>query len=143
MAAGPNKQFGKRPPPAEDDARPSKRSGYVALFLMGTVAVGAGAYAMMPSETCEPPKPPPPGVSASAAAAMAAAQNPSCRTSSRSNGYSYGSHWSRRHFFGGSGSSSSHSSSSGGFALPATSTTSRGGFGRFGHAIASSFSRGG
>lgn len=141
MATARNKQFGKRPPPVEETARPAKRSGYVALFLMGTVAVGAGAYAMMPSERCEPTKPPAAGQPVPPGAAAAATQNQSCRTSSRSSGYGYGSR-SGSHFYGGSSSSSSHSSS-GGLAIPTTSTTSRGGFGGFGHAIASSFSRGG
>jgi hypothetical protein len=31
-----------------------KRSSQVALLLMGTVAVGGGAYALMPSENCQP-----------------------------------------------------------------------------------------
>lgn len=139
MAAAPKKQFGKRPPPATETARPAKRSGYVALFLMGTVAVGAGAYAMMPSERCEPTKPPAAGQPVPPGAA--AAQNQSCRTSSRSSGYGYGSR-SGSHFYDSSSSSSSHSSS-GGLAIPTTSTTTRSGFGSFGHAVASSFSRGG
>ena len=141
MAAAPKKQFGKRPPPAEEPPRPAKRSGYVALFLMGTVAVGAGAYAMMPSDRCEPTKPPTAGQAVPPGAA-AVAQNQSCRTSSRSSSYGYGGRSARSNFFGSSGSSSSHSSS-GGLAIPTKSTTSRGGFGSFGHAIASSFSRGG
>jgi hypothetical protein len=140
MVAAPKKQFGKRPPPVEEAPRPAKRSGYVALFLMGTVAVGAGAYAMMPSERCEPTKPPAAGQAVPPGAP--AAQNQSCRTSSRSSGYSYGGRSSRSNFFDSSSSSSSHSSS-GGLAIPTKSTTSRGGFGSFGHAIASSFSRGG
>ena len=138
MARAPNKEFGKRPPPAAEAARPAKRSGYVGLFLMGTVTVGAGAYAMMPSEKCEPAKSPAAGQPAAAAAAT---QSQQCRTSSRSSGYSYGGRSARSNFFGGS-SSSSHSPS-GGFALPSKSTTSRGGFGSFGHAIAASLSRGG
>lgn len=139
MATVHNKPFGKRPPPVEEAARPAKRSGYVALFLMGTVAVGAGAYAMMPSERCEPTKPPAAGQPVPPGAV--AAQNQSCRTSSRSSGYSYGSR-SGNHFYDSSSSSSSHSSS-GGLAIPTTGTTTRGGFGSFGHAVAASFSRGG
>lgn len=141
MSAAPKKQFGKRPPPVEEAPRPAKRSGYVALFLMGTVAVGTGAYAMMPSERCEPAKPPAAGQPLPPGAAVAA-QNQPCRTSSHSSGYSYGGRSSRSSFFDSSSSSSSHSSS-GGLAIPTKSTTSRGGFGSFGHAIASSFSRGG
>jgi hypothetical protein len=139
MATARNKQFGKRrPPPVEEPARPNKRSGYVALFLMGTVAVGAGAYAMMPSERCDPAKPPAAGQPVPPGAA--AAQNQSCRTSSR--GSSYGGRSSGSSFYDSSSSSSSHSSS-GGLAIPSKSTTTRGGFGSFGHAVASSFSRGG
>jgi hypothetical protein len=113
MAAAPKKQFGKRPPPVEEAPRPAKRSGYVALFLMGTVAVGAGAYAMMPSERCEPTKPPTAGQAVPPGAA-AVAQNQSCRTSSRASGYGYSGRSARSNFFG-----------------------------SFGHATASSFSRGG
>ena len=32
-----------------------KRSGHVALLLMGTLAVGGGAYALMPRDNCERP----------------------------------------------------------------------------------------
>jgi hypothetical protein len=138
MARASAKQFGKRPPPAAESGRPAKRSGYVALFLMGTVAVGAGAYAMMPSEKCEPAKPSATGQPVPPS--LAATQNQSCRTS-RSNGYSYSGRYYRNGFFGRS-SSSSHSSS-GGLAIPTTSSTVRGGFGSFGHAVAASFSRGG
>ena len=55
MADKPNKDFGKRRPVAVPAAAPpAKRSGHVALLLMGTLAVGGGAYALMPSENCEP-----------------------------------------------------------------------------------------
>lgn len=136
MAVARNKQFGKRPPPAADAARPAKRSGYVALFLMGTAAVGAGAYAMMPSERCEPAKPPAAGQPVPPNAA--AAQNQPCRTSSRSSGYSYGGRSFGSNFFDSSSSSSSHASSSGGLAIPSKSSTTRGGFGSYGHAVAAS-----
>ncbi|MBN8963614.1 MAG: hypothetical protein J0H71_21035 [Rhizobiales bacterium] len=139
MTPASKKSFGKRPPPVDEAARPAKRSGYVALFLMGTVAVGAGAYAMMPSEKCEPAKPPAAGQPVPPGAA--ATQNQSCRTSSRSGGYSYGRS-SGSSFFDSSSSSSTHSSSSGGLAIPSKSTTARGGFGSYGHAVAAS-SRGG
>jgi len=136
MAHAPKKDFGKRPPPATETGRPAKRSSYVALFLMGTVAVGAGAYAMMPSERCEPAKPPAAGQPVPPNAA--AAQNQSCRTSSRSSGYSYGGRSSGSSFFDTSNASPSHSSSSGGLAIPSKSTTVRGGFGSFGHTVAAS-----
>ncbi|TMJ22214.1 MAG: hypothetical protein E6G93_07380, partial [Alphaproteobacteria bacterium] len=59
MADKPDKDFGKRKPvsvpasprPAQP---PAKRSGHVALLLMGTFAVGSTAYALMPSRNCEP-----------------------------------------------------------------------------------------
>lgn len=140
MAHAPKKDFGKRLPPATETGRPAKRSGYVALFLMGTVAVGAGAYAMMPNETCEPAKPPAAGQPVPPGAAAARTQP--CRTSSRSGGYSYGGRSSGSSFFDSSSSSSSHSSSSGGLAIPMKSTTARGGFGSYGHTVAAS-SRGG
>ena len=36
---------------------PAKRSGHVALLLMGTLAVGGGAYALMPRGNCQPASP--------------------------------------------------------------------------------------
>jgi hypothetical protein len=43
----PPREFGKRRPAAVEPAEPVKRSGHVALLLMGTLAVGGGAYALM------------------------------------------------------------------------------------------------
>ena len=54
-----------------------KRSANVALLVMGTVAVGATAYALMPSENCQQPGQP------------GAAQTTQCRTSSSSSGGGY------------------------------------------------------
>ncbi|MCC8968367.1 hypothetical protein H8A95_40285, partial [Bradyrhizobium sp. Pear76] len=54
MARKPNPEFGKRRPvvpavrPRPDS--PSKRSNHVALLVMGTLAVGGGAYALMPRQ---------------------------------------------------------------------------------------------
>jgi len=49
----PDKDFGKRRPVsvtvAPRPGPPAKRSGHVALLLMGTFAVGSAAYALMPS----------------------------------------------------------------------------------------------
>ena len=50
----PIREFGRRKPVAPSPASPPKRSGHVALLLMGTLAVGGGAYALMP-DGCEPP----------------------------------------------------------------------------------------
>ena len=60
MADKPSKkEFGKRrpaagPPPARP---PVKRSGHVALLVMGTIAVGTTAYTLMPRQHCEPSPP--------------------------------------------------------------------------------------
>lgn len=134
MAGKTENQFGKRKPPAAEatEAAPaSKRSGQVALVLMGALAVGGTAYALMPSEKCNPNDP-----------RLTAEQRASCQRSS-------GSSWSgssRSGYYGGSshGSDSSGHSSSG-LSVPTShgSQTTRGGFGSFGRAIAASFSRGG
>ena len=68
MARKPNPEFGKRRPimpavPPRTDP-PSKRSNHVALLMMGTLAVGGGAYALMPRQNCQPIQPTPPGVTA-------------------------------------------------------------------------------
>src|ERR1700710_1334432 len=52
MAEIPVTQFGKRRPVTVQPAAPTKRSSHVALLLAGTVAVGGGAYALMPGENC-------------------------------------------------------------------------------------------
>jgi hypothetical protein len=104
----------------------------VALLLVGTLAVGGGAYALMPRETCGPT---PPEASAPGMAAPAVPQTTtvSCSSSS-SHGSSGGSSRSSRLSFLGNDSSSSHSSS-------ASSSDSgsggviRGGFGGFAHAF--------
>jgi len=62
-------EFGKRRPVQPLPPQPAaKRSGHVALLLMGTFAVGGGAYALMPREGCGPasPQTPPPGMAAPA-----------------------------------------------------------------------------
>ena len=118
------KEFGKRrpvtePPPARP---PVKRSGHVALLVMGTIAVGTTAYTLMPRQTCEPtPYGTDPAVQTSTA----------CSSSrSSSSGGSGGSGSSRSSFY--SGDSSSHSSSSTS-SDSGHSSVSRGGFGSFGH----------
>ena len=115
-----------------------KRSSQVALLLMGTVAVGGGAYAMMPSENCQPGQP---------GLAQPGSPQPNCspRSSSSSGGSSGGYHGGSS----GSSSSSSQASSRQGFTGDASSGSStvhggsapiaRGGFGSF----ASHFSGGG
>ncbi|MCJ9704315.1 MULTISPECIES: hypothetical protein [unclassified Bradyrhizobium] len=123
MADKPSKkEFGKRrpvgePPPVRS---PVKRSGHVALLVMGTLAVGTTAYTMMPGN-CEPA---PPGTDP----ALQASTNCSSRSSSSSSG---SSRWSSRSSFFSSDSSSQ--SSSGTSSDSGHSSVSRGGFGSFGH----------
>lgn len=128
MADRPVQDFGKRgvsvpgaprnvPPP------PPKRSGNVALLLMGTVAVGSVAYTMMPSRNCEQPN---------AYGTQNQAECTSRSSSSGGHGGSGGSSW-RSNSSGGSDSSSSSSSHSS--SVAASPVVARSGFGSFGHAI--------
>jgi hypothetical protein len=114
----PSKEFGKRRPAAQqpESRPPAKRSGHVALLVMGTLAVGTTAYTLLPRQNCDPP---PPG-------AAAPAQPGSNCSSSRS---SSGSGGSRSSFF--SSDSAGHSSS--GTSSDAGSGVSRGGFGSSAH----------
>jgi hypothetical protein len=119
-------EFGKRRPVPQPPAPSSKRSSHVALLVMGTLAVGGGAYALMGPENCQPTSP-----------GVANPAQPQAPTTCRSRGSSFtGSHgnYSRTMhlgFFGG-GDSSSHSSSSG---TTESGSVSRGGFGSFAHAF--------
>ena len=130
MADKSDQNFGKRKPvsvPASPRHAPppAKRSGHVALLLMGTVAVGGAAYALMPSRNCEP--------SPNAASSSLQQNNANCssRSSSSSSGGSGGS--SSRSSYYGSDSSTSHSSS--GTSDSGSHSAQRGGFGSFGHAV--------
>lgn len=115
------KQFGKRRPVAEPPPSrpPTKRSGHVALLVMGTIAVGTTAYTLMPRQNCEPT----PG-------AVPGQTTTTCSSSSSSSGGS-SSRWSSRSSFFNS-DSSSHSSS-GTSSVSGHGSVSRGGFGSFGH----------
>jgi hypothetical protein len=57
MTSKSDKDFGKRKPVsvpvAPRPGPPAKRSGHVALLLMGTFAVGTAAYTLMPRNNCE------------------------------------------------------------------------------------------
>ena len=131
MATNPRQEFGKRRPVVAETAVPVKRSGHVALLLMGTVAIGAGGYAMIPGANCEPASP-----------GMAAPSQTGTGCSSR--GYSSGGHggsWSRSSFYGGDSASSSSSSRTA--SESGSGSVTRGGFGSFARAVASHFSRGG
>jgi len=129
MAGPPVIEFGKRRPEAITDVPPPKRSGHVALLLMGSFAVGGAAYALMPREKCEPN---PPGMAAPSGS------QPACPPHSFFGGHGYSSGSSRYGLFGGSDTSSRSgvsSESSGG--------VTRGGFGGFAEAISAHFSSGG
>ncbi|WGD50821.1 hypothetical protein QA641_35350 [Bradyrhizobium sp. CB1650] len=132
MAKPPSNEFGKRrPAPVPPSSRePVKRSGHVALLVMGTIAVGATAYTLMPRQNCDPP---PPGTAAPTQTTTA------CASSSHgSSGGSGGSRSSSRSSFF-SSDSSSHSSS-GTSSDAGSSGVTRGGFGSFAHSF---FSGGG
>jgi hypothetical protein len=130
MANKSDQEFGKRKPVAEPAALPpAKRSGRVALLLMGTFAVGGAAYTLMPSQNCErPPNTPSPSLLQSNA--------PECPPRNSSSGSSHGGSSggsSSRSSYYSSDSSSSHSSS--GTSDSASHSAQRGGFGSFGHAV--------
>ena len=129
MADKPEKGFGKRKPvsasprPAQP---PAKRSGHVALLLMGTVAVGTTAYTLMPSRNCE--------ASPNAASPYQQTSTECTSRGSSSSSHSSGSGGSSsRSSYYSSDSSSSHSSS--GTSDSGSHSAQRGGFGSFGHAV--------
>ena len=118
----PSKEFGARKPSvATVPSPPAKRSGHVGLLLMGTLAVGGGAYALMPRNNCERP----PNV----ASPSLLQGNTECQPRSSSSGG--GSGGGRSYFSSGSSSSSSVSGTSD----AGSSHVARGGFGSFGHAV--------
>jgi hypothetical protein len=129
MPQKPTTQFGKREAAlAAQQVKTTKRSSHVALLLAGTVAVGGGAYALMPRENCAPNQP-----------GMAAPANAGCSPRSSSSG---GGGSSRYGFY--SGDSTANKSASG--TSPSGSSSgnvTRGGFGSFAHAFTSHFSGGG
>jgi hypothetical protein len=107
-------EFGKRRLVAPPPGPPAKRSGHVALLLMGTLAVGGGAYALMPHETCAPAAPAQPQT------------NSACLTHDSSDGSGGASRSSPRYsFFGNSSDRSSSVTSS----EANSGSVTRGGFG--------------
>ena len=104
-----------------------KRSNHVALLVMGTLAVGGGAYALMPAGSCPPPQPSAPGM-----AAPAVPQSSACTSRSSSYGGSGSRSWSSFHFYGGD---SSGRASSAGASDAASGGVTRGGFGSFARAF--------
>jgi hypothetical protein len=127
VADGPAREFGKRRP-AIPTVQPVKRSNHVALLLMGSFAVGGGAYALMPGGNCGPNRP------AIASDSQTGAACPPRGSSTGGYSGSGGSSW-RSSLF--SGDTSSGRSSSG--VSPESGGVTRGGFGSF----AGMFSRGG
>jgi hypothetical protein len=128
-------EFGKRRPVGTPLITPApvKRSGHVALLVMGTLAVGGGAYALMPRETCQQT---PPGTAAPT----------DCQPRGSSSGGHGGSGGgsSRYGFFSGGSSSSDASSSRSGSGGSESSSggVQRGGFGSFAHSFGMHFSGG-
>jgi hypothetical protein len=129
-------EFGRRRPQQAEPAAPVKRSHHVALLLMGTIAVGGGAYAMMPTENCGPEQP---GMAApSPGSPCSQRQSSSSGGGHGSGGWGSGSS-SRANFFGGDAASTP---SGGSTADAASGHVARGGFGSFAQAFASHFSGG-
>ncbi|MBR0851499.1 hypothetical protein JQ543_27405 [Bradyrhizobium diazoefficiens] len=119
----PTTEFGKRrpaPQPPPGPREPAKRSGHVALLVMGTLAVGATAYTLMPRQNCDPS---PPG-------AVPGQTSTTCSSSHGSSGSGGSGSSSRSSFF--SSDSTSHSSS-GTSSDSGSGGVSRGGFGSSAH----------
>jgi hypothetical protein len=132
----PNSEFGKRRPTPAQSGPPRKRSGDVALLVMGTLAVGCTAYTLMPRERCVPTQPSiatpaasqasPPGVATPAAVQA----NANCSSHYGSSSHGGSSSWRYGAY---SSDSSSHSSASSSDA--SSGHVTRGGFGSFAHAF--------
>jgi hypothetical protein len=112
-------------------SEPVKRSRHVALLVMGSLAIGGGAYALMPGENCQPkgggmsgPSLPQTGVE--------------CPPRGSAGHGGVGGMWSRGYFFGGDPSSNRPSSATS--SESGSTETTRGGFGGFARAIAAHFS---
>ncbi|CCE08313.1 conserved exported hypothetical protein [Bradyrhizobium sp. STM 3843] len=121
-------EFGKRKPlRPPTPSPPAKRSGHVALLLMGTLAVGGTAATLMPRRSCEPASP--------TMAAPPQTADACSRSGSSSGGSGGGGHW---RF---ADSDSSRSGGSGGSSESSSGHISRGGFGAFAHGFG--FSGGG
>ena len=117
----PNREFGTRKPSVPIvPGPPAKRSGHVGLLLMGTLAVGGGAFALMPRDNCER--------SPSVASPSLLQGNTECPPRGSSSGGSGGG----RSYFS---SASSSSPSVSGTSDSGSSHVTRGGFGSFAHAF--------
>jgi hypothetical protein len=135
MAEQPNMEFGRRRSAAIPTAAPVKRSSHVALLLMGTFAIGGGAYGFMPRENCETR----PGMAAPSGFQTSTECQP--RGSSSSGGRGWWGRSLRSNFF--SSDSSSSRSPSGTLSDSGSRGVTRGGFGSFARAFTSHFSGGG
>jgi len=144
MESKPEREFGKRRPAAipPAEAHPVKRSRHVALLLMGSLAVGGGAFALMPGGNCEPKG----GGMAAPSLPQSGAGCPP-RGSSSGGYWGYGSYWG----YGGWGGSprsnlmssdASSNRSSSGTSQSGSGEVTRGGFGGFARAFAAHFSGG-
>jgi len=118
----PDREFGKRRPAKTPPDLPAKRSGHVALLLMGTLAVGGGAYALIPRPNCEPGSPP--------GMAEPALPIERCHPGGSSGGSGGGRGGSA---YVSSSTDSSGRSASAGASESASGGVTRGGFGSFGH----------
>jgi hypothetical protein len=124
----PTPEFGRRRPAGSLPPQPGpKRSSHVALLVMGTLAVGGGAYALMPRESCVPPAPAAPGM---AAPAMPPTNGVCTGGSSRFSGNTTRT-W-RLGFYGGD---NTVRASSAGVSDAGSGGVTRGGFGSFGRAF--------
>jgi hypothetical protein len=124
VATKPTREFGTRRPTVpivERPGPPAKRSGHVGLLLMGTLAVGGGAYALTPRDNCERPP--------NLASPSLLQGNAECPPRGSSSGS--GSGGARGYYSGGSSSSQSVSGTSD----SGSSHVARGGFGSFAHAF--------
>lgn len=121
MTSEPAKNFGKRQP-VHEEAPARKRSNHVALLLMGTMALGGGAYALMPSEHCDPNRP-----------AISGQPQECQQRSSSSGGHGYSGGGSSNNSSGRSNFASTGSSASGGYDSSSSSSShvTRSGFGSF------------
>jgi hypothetical protein len=133
MADKPPSEFGKRRqvsvPPGPTPKPPVKRSNEVILLVMGTIAVGSTAYALMPRQ-CTPAEP----------GTMPTVSSPSECPPRNSSSSGHGSGGSSRWGYSSSGSSSSTAATTTTDAN--SSTVKRGGFGSFAHSFSSHFSFG-
>jgi hypothetical protein len=131
MADKPPTQFERRSRGSAPPSRPKpppKRSHEVVLLVMGSIAVGSTAYALMPRQ-CTPAEP------GTMPTVSSPAECPPRGSSSSSHGGSGGS----RYGYSSGGSSGSTPAST---TDASSSTVKRGGFGSFAHSFSSHFSFG-